>query len=155
MENAFPIQIDPRLDTNAGSYTTASSRGTGQREHGAVHRSDGQPHAVIIGAGPGGLSAGIHLVHAGWRVTILEKNARVGGRMNQIEEAGFRIDMGPTLLMMPEVLEHLFTACGRDLELPALSQPYFALSDAGGWKALPGLIRAAIVWWRQTKGMTR
>jgi phytoene desaturase len=36
--------------------------------------------------------------------------------MNVIEQEGFRIDMGPTMLMMPEVLEALFTSCGRRLE---------------------------------------
>lgn len=71
--------------------------------------------AVVIGAGLGGLGTGIHLARDGWDVTILERNARPGGRMNRIEEEGFRIDTGPTLLMMPEVLENLFASCGRDV----------------------------------------
>ena len=77
---------------------------------------DPRPHAVVVGAGLGGLSAAIHLVRDGWRVTVLEKNARCGGRMNSIDEEGFRIDMGPTLLMMPEVLEGIFASCGRDMK---------------------------------------
>jgi len=76
---------------------------------------DNRPHAVVIGAGLGGLSTAIHLLRDGWRVSLLEKNERCGGRMNVIEEAGFRIDMGPTLLMMPEVIESIFTACGRKM----------------------------------------
>lgn len=75
---------------------------------------DTRLHALIIGAGLGGLSAGIHLARQGWRVTILEQNERSGGRMNQIQEQGFRIDMGPTMLMMPEVIENIFAQCGRD-----------------------------------------
>ena len=70
---------------------------------------------MVIGAGLGGLSAGIHLARRGWQVDILERNERSGGRMNVIEEDGFRIDMGPTMLMMPEVIEAIFTSCGRDM----------------------------------------
>lgn len=76
---------------------------------------DRRPHAVVIGGGLGGLSAAIHLAQEGWRVTVLEKNARCGGRMNMVEEEGFRIDMGPTLLMMPEVVQSIFQTCGRDM----------------------------------------
>lgn len=32
-----------------------------------------------------------------------------------MEAEGFRIDMGPTLLMMPEVIAGIFEACGRDV----------------------------------------
>ncbi len=77
---------------------------------------DDRPHALIIGAGLGGLSAGIHLSRQGWRVTLLEKNERCGGRMNVIREQGFSIDMGPTMLMMPDVMDDLFKSCGRRRE---------------------------------------
>lgn len=73
-------------------------------------------HAVVIGAGLGGIGTGIHLARQGWDVTILERNERPGGRMNRIEEAGFKIDTGPTLLMMPEVLHGIFQSCGRRVE---------------------------------------
>ena len=77
---------------------------------------DNRKHAVVIGAGLGGLSTGIHLARQGWKVTILEKNERVGGRMNVIREHGFSIDMGPTMLMMPDVMDDLFKSCGRRRE---------------------------------------
>ncbi len=70
---------------------------------------------MVIGAGLGGLSAAIHLARQGWQVDVIERNARSGGRMNVIEADGFKIDMGPTMLMMPEVIEKIFTACGRDM----------------------------------------
>lgn len=86
------------------------------------------PHAVVVGAGLGGLSTAVHLLLSGWRVTVFEKNERAGGRMNVIEEQGFRMDMGPTLLMMPEVLRNLFAAAGRDwreyLDLRRLDPAY-------------------------------
>lgn len=70
---------------------------------------------IIIGAGLGGLSCGVHLALAGHQVRIFEKNNRIGGRANRVEEAGFKIDMGPTLVLMPEVLEGLFKSAGRNL----------------------------------------
>lgn len=70
---------------------------------------------AIIGAGLAGLSCGIHLARQGVRVAIYEKNARIGGRANIVDEKGFRIDMGPTLVLMPQVLEGLFETAGRKL----------------------------------------
>jgi phytoene desaturase len=79
--------------------------------------------AIVIGAGVGGLSAAIRLAIAGVRVTLLEKNERVGGKLNlrQIphpsrpSERPFAFDTGPSLLTMPEVFEDLFRAAGHDL----------------------------------------
>lgn len=77
--------------------------------------SEDRPHAIVIGAGLGGLATAIHLARQGWKVDVLERNAQSGGRMNVIREQGFTIDMGPTMLMMPEVIENTFRACGRDV----------------------------------------
>ncbi len=41
-------------------------------------------HIIVIGAGIGGLSAAIRLAVAGQRVTVLEKNASVGGKMGEV-----------------------------------------------------------------------
>lgn len=77
--------------------------------------SGGASDVVVIGAGLGGLSAAIHLRLAGFEVTVLEKEARVGGRANLISEEGFRFDTGPSLLNYPWVFEDLFKAAGRKL----------------------------------------
>ncbi len=37
-------------------------------------------HIAIVGAGPGGLTAAMILAHRGYRVTVLEREAQVGGR---------------------------------------------------------------------------
>lgn len=71
---------------------------------------------AVVGAGLGGFSAAIRLQARGWDVTVFEKNNRPGGRMNLIDEKGFKIDMGPTLVMMPEMLHEVFEAANRKLE---------------------------------------
>lgn len=69
---------------------------------------------VIIGAGLGGLATAIRLAHYGFDVTVLEKNSRVGGKLNIVRESGYTFDTGPSLLTMPFILDDLFQAVGRD-----------------------------------------
>ncbi len=71
---------------------------------------------VVIGAGLGGLSAAIRLAAKGFAVTVLEKNASVGGKVNFVESNGFTFDTGASLLTMPHVLRDLFEAANRRLE---------------------------------------
>jgi phytoene desaturase len=70
---------------------------------------------IIIGAGLGGLSTAVRLQHSGCQVTVLEKQPRVGGRSNIIAEEGFRIDPGPTILVMKETFEELYSDIGLNL----------------------------------------
>ncbi|PIE32293.1 MAG: phytoene dehydrogenase [Ilumatobacter coccineus] len=68
---------------------------------------------VVIGAGLGGLSAAAHLVGSGHQVTVVEQDSSPGGRVRAHSGSGCRIDTGPTVLAMPEVLEATFAAAGR------------------------------------------
>lgn len=71
--------------------------------------------AIVIGAGIGGLVSSILLANNGYRVTVLEKNSTVGGKMQQHEAEGYRFDTGPSLLTMPFLLEKVFKSCGENL----------------------------------------
>lgn len=71
---------------------------------------------IIVGAGPGGLAAGMLLAHKGYAVTIYEKESQVGGRNGSIKLGDYTFDIGPTFLMMKDVLEYLFTATGKKLD---------------------------------------
>ena len=71
---------------------------------------------IIIGAGVGGLAAAIGLAARGARVTLLEQNARVGGKLNLWERDGFTFDTGPHVLTMLWALEEVFTAAGQRLD---------------------------------------
>ena len=71
---------------------------------------------VVIGAGVGGLAAAIGLASRGVRVTVLEKNANIGGKLNVWEDGGFRFDTGPHVLTMLWALDEVFAQAGRRLE---------------------------------------
>jgi phytoene desaturase len=63
---------------------------------------------VVIGAGLGGLAASALLARAGHSVTLLEAQDWLGGKSRRIENAGQRIDTGPSLVTFPDVLEQVF-----------------------------------------------
>ncbi len=75
-----------------------------------------QKHIIIVGAGPGGLAAGMLLSHRGFKVSIFDKNSEVGGRNRAIRMNGFTFDTGPTFLLMKGVLDEMFELCGRRSE---------------------------------------
>ena len=68
---------------------------------------------IIIGAGLGGLAAACRLAKAGFSVTVLEKNAAVGGKVNFVEAGGYKFDTGASLLTMRHVLDDLFECCEK------------------------------------------
>ncbi|EOS8112941.1 phytoene desaturase [Enterococcus hirae] len=69
---------------------------------------------IVIGAGVAGLRAAVRLQKLGYEVTLYEKDRQVGGKMNQIKTAGFTFDLGPTIVMMPEIYREVFEFCGKD-----------------------------------------
>ena len=66
---------------------------------------------IVVGAGIGGLATALPLVHRGYDVTVLERQALPGGKMRQING----VDAGPTVLTMLEVFENLFADAGERL----------------------------------------
>ncbi|MEM7697741.1 MAG: phytoene desaturase family protein [Verrucomicrobiota bacterium] len=70
---------------------------------------------VVIGAGLGGLSAAISLRAAGFDVEILEKNDKIGGKLNFLEIDGFGFDLGPSIFTLPQIFEELFARAGKQM----------------------------------------
>jgi phytoene desaturase len=77
---------------------------------------DPRSEAIVIGAGLGGLAAAMRLGAKGYRVTVLDRLDRAGGRGSSITENGHRFDLGPTIVTVPEVYRKLWAACGRDFD---------------------------------------
>ncbi len=90
--------------------------------------------AVVIGAGLSGLSAALHLRGRGVEVTVVEREAVVGGRAPLVELTGsagtYRLDTGPTVLTEIPTLARCFAAVGEDvrdrLQLTRLDPAYEA-----------------------------
>jgi len=70
---------------------------------------------VIVGAGLAGLSAALHLAGRGRQVTVLERGTHPGGRMGRADIQGYRLDTGPTVLTMPDIIEDTFAAVGESM----------------------------------------
>ena len=75
-------------------------------------KNDTKKKVIVIGAGPGGLTAAMILAHRGFDVEVIEKADRVGGRSAELSVGDFRFDTGPTFLMMKFVLDEMFREAG-------------------------------------------
>ena len=71
---------------------------------------------VIIGSGFGGLAAAIRLQAKGMQVTLLEKNAKVGGHAYQLVKDGYTFDMGPSIITAPDLIQRVFECAGMRME---------------------------------------
>lgn len=95
---------------------------------------------IVIGAGIGGITAAIHLAKQGFQVTVIEKNARPGGRCDRISRDGHHFDSGPTLLVMPLLYESEFEALGTSmnemLDLQRVDPTYHLVFDDSSSLAL-------------------
>jgi diapolycopene oxygenase len=70
----------------------------------------------VVGGGLGGLAAACTLAARGYSIVLFERSPWLGGKAAVLSEAGFRFDMGPTILTVPDVLRRVFTEAGRRLE---------------------------------------
>ncbi|NCC52020.1 MAG: phytoene desaturase [Spartobacteria bacterium] len=73
-------------------------------------------HIVVVGAGPGGLTAAMILAYRGFRVTVCEAQHRVGGRNGALELGPYTFDIGPTFLMLKSILDEVFHEAGGDAD---------------------------------------
>lgn len=73
-------------------------------------------HAIVVGAGLGGLATAARLARAGYRVTVFEKDPVPGGRCGRLQAGPYRFDTGATLYLMPYIFEELFTCLGTRVD---------------------------------------
>ena len=84
--------------------------------------------AIVIGGGFGGLAAAMRLLAKGYKVLVFEKNMELGGRGSCIIKSGYRFDLGPTIVTLPNMFRELWQFCGRnfddDVDLKPLDEFY-------------------------------
>jgi 1-hydroxycarotenoid 3,4-desaturase len=73
---------------------------------------------IVIGAGVGGLTAGVLLAARGHDVTLLERAGRVGGKLHEVfvDDHGPGIDAGPTVLTMADIIADVFAEAGSHID---------------------------------------
>ncbi len=87
---------------------------------------------VVVGAGVGGLSAAIYARLKGHQVLVLEAGETVGGKAAGLVEARFKLDPGPSIIILTKIYDQLFRDAGRDPDdyvsftrLDPISRVYF------------------------------
>ncbi|MCU0705846.1 MAG: phytoene desaturase family protein [Fimbriiglobus sp.] len=75
-----------------------------------------QQRIAVVGSGLGGLAAACTLAARGHSVVLFEKSDWLGGKAAELNEGGFRFDMGPTILTIPAVLRQIFAEAGKRIE---------------------------------------
>jgi phytoene desaturase len=72
-------------------------------------------NVLIVGAGLGGLATALRLVKRGYKVEIIEKNDKAGGRVNQLKKDGFTFDTGPSFFSMSYEFKEFARDCNINL----------------------------------------
>lgn len=89
-------------------------------------------NVIVIGGGLGGLTAAALLAHYGMRVTLVEKNETLGGKLQDVTLGDHRFDFGPSTITMPWIFERVFALCASKVDpqlcfvrLPVHSRNHF------------------------------
>lgn len=107
--------MNATASVSAASSATAAVEHTPQLTLAQTGGGARAPHVIIVGAGVGGLAAAVRLAKAGFSVDVVERSKQPGGRAGRLSVDGFHFDTGPTIVLMPEVFEELFTSVGRNM----------------------------------------
>jgi len=100
---------------------------------------------VIAGSGVGGVCATAMLARYGYKVLLVEKLDRLGGRYSTIEKEGFKLPTGAVALpSRGGVLPEIFNEVGAKYNIREIGAP--SLWIEGGWHPLPekGQIKALL-----------
>jgi phytoene desaturase len=68
--------------------------------------------AIIVGGGLGGMISALLLARAGAQITLLERKEELGGRLAYEQNERYRIDRGPTIVLLPDMLRSIMREAG-------------------------------------------
>jgi len=95
---------------------------------------------AVIGAGISGLAVGHYLHRLGAEVRLFEAAERVGGVIQSVQEAGYRVELGPNSLLADNAVREIIAELGLEERIlmprPVSRQRY--IFKAGRYRRLPG-----------------
>ena len=89
--------------------------GEGRTLSAVIKINEMKERVLIAGAGLGGIATALRLASRGYDVTVVEKNSKAGGRLNQIRKDGFTFDTGPSFFSMSYEFEEFARDCNIGL----------------------------------------
>ncbi len=90
---------------------------------------------LIIGTGLGGLTTALRLAKKGYNVTMVEKFAKAGGRLNELKKDGFTFDMAPSFFSMSYEFKAFADDCKISLPFEFVElDPLYAVNFSGSKK---------------------
>lgn len=102
---------------------------------------------LVIGSGMGGMCAAALLAHKGYRVLVVERFPRLGGRCSTLLYKGFKLFSGVIGVETGGLIEDIFHTVGAELVVCPAGPPHYLINgkicrvpEKGGFK---GLISAA------------
>ncbi|RQW20072.1 phytoene desaturase [Bacillus sp. C1-1] len=72
--------------------------------------------SIVVGSGIGGLVSALYLSQDGDDVIVLEKNDYIGGRLTFHTHGSFKVDQGPTIVLLPEMITSILEEAGMDTQ---------------------------------------
>lgn len=93
-------------------------------------------HVCIVGGGIGGMMSALILEQHGYQVTILEKTHQLGGRLAYRSNGKYKIDRGPTVMLLPHMHREVFSLAGLDFDELSIERcdPAVTIDFADGGK---------------------
>ncbi len=73
-----------------------------------------QLEVIVVGSGFGGIASALRMRALGYKVTLLEKLNKIGGRAQVFNMNGFKHDAGPTVITAPFMFDELFKLFNED-----------------------------------------
>lgn len=103
---------------------------------GAAAQVRRRPHLVVLGGGFAGSAAALWLAARGARVTLIEREPRLGGKAGEWRAGAYRFDTGPSVLTLPDVVRSTFAGVGSECPVrfrPAAPLCRYVYPDGRVW----------------------